>query len=315
LNLYPADARARNEWILAKRPALARPRIGSDAAAFVEREPTETGEIADVATLLLVGGECRFRCVFCDLWKGTHEEPTPRGAVPVQIVRALERLPRTRRLKLYNASSWFDERSVPEADDAAVAELADNFERVIVESHPALVGARAFRFARLLGGRLEVAMGLETVHPDVLPRLNKGMTVATFDRAAGALGAHGIAVRAFVLAGLPFVARAETVEWAVRSAAHAFEAGAWLVSLIPLRLGNGALEALESEAPRLADLEDALDGALALSGGVVTADLWDLERLARCAACFAARRARLEAMNLSQHALPRVACSECGGAS
>ncbi len=312
MNPYPAGARARSEWILARRPAPERPRIGSDAAAFLEREPTESGAVADVATLLLAGGECTFRCVFCDLWKGTHEEPTPEGVLPGRIALALEGLPRADRLKLYNASSWFDGRSVPEQDDRPVAALARGFERVIVESHPALVGARAFRMQELLGGRLEVAMGLETVHPEVLPRLNKRMTVAAFDRAAHALRARGVAVRAFVLAGLPFLARAEAAEWAVRSAAHAFEARAWLVSLVPLRLGNGALEALGAEAPRLEDLEDALDGVLALEGGRVTADLWDLERLAVCAACFEARRARLEAVNLSQRPLPRVACGECG---
>jgi uncharacterized Fe-S cluster-containing MiaB family protein len=297
--------------VLARRPRVERPRAGDDAAAFLERERTESGDVVDVVTLLLSGGECRFRCVFCDLWKGTHEEPSAEGEIVGQVSRALEELPRTPKLKLYNASSWFDERSVPETDDAPVAELVRGFERVVVESHPALVGRRAFRFHELLGGRLEVALGLETVHPDVLPRLDKGMTLDGFDAAAARLRSEGIAVRAFVLVGLPFVSRSEAVHWAVRSAAHAFQAGAWLVSLIPLRVDGGGLDGLGVEPPRLSDLEDALDGALALGAGVVTADLWDLSRITPACACAEARAARLAEINLSQRELPRIPCARC----
>ncbi len=59
-----------------------------------------------------------------------------------------------------------------------------------------------------LAGELEVALGLETVHPRALPRLGKRMSLADFDRASGA---RGIAVRAFVLVGAPFVPPAKTL--------------------------------------------------------------------------------------------------------
>ena len=35
----------------------------------------------------------------------------------------------------------------------------------------------------MINGRLEIAMGLETVHPEVLRRLNKRMTLDDFERA------------------------------------------------------------------------------------------------------------------------------------
>ena len=48
-------------------------------------------------------------------------------------------------MKLYNAGSFFDPRAVPEADYDDVAAALAGLSRVIVESHPALVGPRVDR--------------------------------------------------------------------------------------------------------------------------------------------------------------------------
>ena len=85
--------------------------------------------------------------------------------------------PRASHLKLYNAGSFFDPRAIPPEEYPAIARLAAPFRRTIVECHPALVGPRCLAFRDLLSGRLEVAMGLETAHPEVLERLNKRMTL------------------------------------------------------------------------------------------------------------------------------------------
>ncbi len=282
-------------------------------------------------TLLLAGAECPFTCVFCDLWRHTLDGPTPEGAIAEQVRHALAGLGGPARealaggvLKLYNASNFFDPRAVPPGDLPAVAALARPFGRVVVECHPRLVlgaGAELWRrFAGLLAGRLEVAMGLETVHPEAFRGLAKGMELADFARAAATLRSEAVAVRAFVLVGAPRVPAAEAVEWAVRSADHAFAAGACHVALIPLRGGNGALEELarrgEVAYPRGDDLEAALARSLALpaarSGAVVTADLWDLERLAGCPVCLPARRERLQRANLTGRLGPAAACADCG---
>ena len=158
----------------------------------------------------------------------------------------------------------------------------------------------------MLSGRLEVAMGLETIHPVALARLNKAMTLADFDRAAATLRAAGIGLRAFVLVSPPFTPPDEAVDWAVRSAEHAFAQGATRVSLIPVRGGNGAMEALRDSgdftSPTLEQLEEALERSLSL-GGIVTADLWDTHHCASCA-----RIARLERLNRTGRTEPRVAC-------
>jgi hypothetical protein len=169
-----------------------------------------------------------------------------------------------------------------------------------------------------------VALGLETVHPGAFARLGKGMELADFGSAAARLREGGIAVRAFVQVGLPFIPPDEAVDWAVASVAHALAAGAGQVALILTRGGNGALELLAERGdftpPTLADLEQALERSLRLPGAapgaepgaVVTADLWDLERLAPCESCLPARRERLRRMNLTGEPAPPVACLVCG---
>jgi len=254
----------------------------------------------------------------CDLWRHTLEEPVPAGAIPEQIRSALSELPQARQLKLYNAGSFFDPKAIPPEDHAAIAALASAFDRVVVESHPLLVGEACFRFARLLGAnRLEVAMGLETVNPEALASLNKGMTTEDFRRAAGELVARGVAVRAFVLVGLPYLSPEESRDWCLRSVSFAFDSGAGAVSLIPTRAGNGALDALAAfgdfERPTLSLLEACLSEGLGLARGRVFADLWNLEGLASCRTCFAGRSERLHRMNLSQAILAPTPCRSCGG--
>lgn len=279
-------------------------------------EPDADGRPVPVGTVFLTGRECPWRCVFCDLWKHTIPERTPRGAIPAQLDAALPRLRGARWVKLYNAGSFFDTSAVPPDDLPAIASRARSFERVIVECHPSLVRDGAARFRDLLGGpNLEVAMGLETVHPEVLPRLGKRMTLSSFARAASLLSKEAIALRAFVLVGLPLLPAAEAAEWAVRSASFAFDQGATVVSLIPVRGGDSRLDGPERQGrftpPSLGTLEAAVEDGVRLGRGRVLADLWDLAAFSTCPACFPARQARLLALNLSQAVPPPVACASC----
>jgi hypothetical protein len=158
-------------------------------------------------------------------------------------------------------------------------------------------------------------MGLETVHPTVLPRLNKGITLDQFSEAAQWLQNNDIALRVFILVKPPFVDEEEACYWAARSLDFAFEAGASVAALIPTRAGNGALDVLAEEGgfatPGLATLEAAFAYGLGLERGRVFADLWDLERFSTCAACFPVRAARLRRMNLQQTLLPSIPCPSC----
>lgn len=276
------------------------------------------GRAVDSAVILLTNKECPWRCLMCDLWQHTGTEIVPVGAIPHQIKYALAQLgARPTQIKLYNSGSFFDPAAIPFADYPAIADAVSFAAQIVVEAHPRLVGESALGFRDRLSGSLEVAMGLETVHPEILPRLNKKFDLAHFAQAADFLRKEGIAVRAFVLVKTPFMSEAEGLEWAVKSAAFAFTCGAAVVSLIPTRPGNGALDRLmqtgEFTPPRLATLERALELAVNLRQGRVFADTWNLETFSACVACLERRRQRLHAVNLTQRNLPAIDCPVCGG--
>jgi archaeosine synthase beta-subunit len=312
---YPDAPAERSRWISALRGPRNSVSAAEPYAFLAEQERSESGEVVPVATVFLTNRECPWRCLMCDLWKNTLTETVPAGAISKQIDHALARLAPAKQIKLYNSGSFFDPLAIPLADHPDIAQRISAFERVIVECHPALIGESAVRFRDMLEGKLEVAMGLETVHPEILPRLNKRMTLEQFARAADLLRQNQIALRVFVLVKPPFLPESEAAEWALRSADFAFDCGASAVSLIPTRSGNGAMEALaahgEFSPPSLATFEDAVDRVLVKSRGRVFADTWDLERFSNCPACFPERRARLERLNLSQTPEPAIKCAHC----
>jgi len=326
---YPDAPPARDRFIVDLRSPRPQHDPWRPHDLSIEDEPTERGEVARVGTIFLTGRECPWRCAMCDLWRFTTTTDTPPGAIAAQVAAArsavaLENRPVTA-MKLYNAGNFFDARAVPEGDYDAVAGSLAGLSHVIVESHPALVGPRVDRLRAALdrhrGGRpapsLEVAMGLETAHPAALDRLNKRFTYAGFSEAARALAGRGVALRVFLLISPPFVPGREQDSWLIRSIDAAFSCGASVVSLVPTRSGNGAVDALASlglfHAPSLDDVERSAALALAHAAGRgrVFVDVWDLERFANCTHCSAARRARLQAMNLEQRVLPRHVCTFC----
>jgi radical SAM enzyme (TIGR01210 family) len=300
-----------DEWIVSRRG----PRNPVDPKRpyhfLIEEERAVSGEVVSIATIFLTNRECPWRCLMCDLWKNTLAHSVSPGDIPAQIEFALAQLGDARQVKLYNSGSFFDAAAIPPDDYRAIADLLSGFERVIVECHPALIGSRVLPFQRMLRGKLEVAMGLETVHPKVLPRLNKRMTLQMFSEAAEFLRKHDIDLRAFVLVKPPFLSENEAPVWAQRSLEFAFDCNATVVSLIPVRSGNGALEALTFSPPRLRSLESALADGIDLGRGRVFADLWDLRTFSECNACFEPRRERLSRMNLSQSIEPPVDCAAC----
>lgn len=334
------EGSALSAWIRAQRPrrpdaggatnaggAPDEPAAFRAVGAFLEIERAADGHQAPTATLLLRNRECPWQCLMCDLWQHMLEGPTPAGAIPAQIRRALFELGcptggAPAQVKLYNSGSFFDPRAIPPDEYGEICAHLGGARHVVVESHPRLIGARMHDFsARLrdtVGATLEVALGLETSHPGVLRRLNKRATLDDFARAAETMHTAGVALRCFVLVRPPFLDEAEALEWALRTTEKAFELGAGVVSLIATRAGNGAMEQLAARGewapPRLSTLERALDESLARAQGRcrVFADTWALEHTSTCAVCFEARRARLDTINRTQRVPPPVACAACG---
>lgn len=318
LSTYPETAADRDNWILARRAQRISLNPHEPYAYCLEDERSAEGTVVPVATIMLTNTECPFRCVMCDLWRNTLVERTQAGAIPAQIEYALGRLPGAKVVKLYNSGSFFDSRAIPVEDYSAIARQIRSFDRVIVECHPALIGNRCIDFRDLIAGRLEIAMGLETAHPDVLAKLNKRMTLDQFAAAAGYLRRNEIDLRAFILVLPPFMAAENALEWAQRSLDFAFDCGATAATLIPTRGGNGAMEALASSGdfspPEIGILESAMRYGLGLQRGRVFADLWDLKRRSECAFCFDERVEGLRIMNLTQEIAAPVRCDKCEAA-
>ena len=321
----PADTATsleRDQSIVALRGPRNQVTADRPYAFLVEQERFSTGECGPVATIFLTNRECPWRCTMCDLWRNTLLRSVASGDIPRQIEYALERLPPVRQVKLYNSGSFFDPRAIPPSDYRAIADLVRSFERVIVECHPSLVSEDCCRFQDLLGTQLEIAMGLETAHPDALRKLNKRMTPEQFATAAELLRLDKIALRTFLLVHPPFIPREEMRLWARRSLDLALSCESTVVALIPTRSGNGAMEHLEQDGrfipPSLSTLElamrDGVNGAIA-TGTRIFADLWDVENIALCEACRAARIERLRTINRTQTIEAAVPCSCCGGSA
>jgi radical SAM enzyme (TIGR01210 family) len=286
--------------------------------SLIEGERRPGGKVERALTVFLTGAECPFTCSFCDLWQWTLDGPTPPGALTRQLEQVLEaRGGQTlERLKLYNASNFFDQRAVPSEDALGIARLAAPFAAITVESHANTIGAKTLEFARQIPGRLEVAMGLETIHPAAAAQLNKRLDLARFDSASRFLSDNGIDLRVFVLLGAPYVPVEETVAWTVRTVEYAVDRGASVVSIIPVRGGNGELERLQGlghfTPPTLLQLEESLNLSLQFTSAVITADVWDVDRLPACEHCRGERVERLRHMNVSGRAESRVSCGACG---
>ena len=314
--LYPSQGLDRDRWILDRRPDRNQLDPYRPYAFLVERECSSTGEPVPVATVFLTNRECPWRCAMCDLWRNTLTETVPLGAIPAQITYALSRLLPAQEIKLYNSGSFFDLQAIPVQDYPAIAFAVRPFKRVIVESHPSLIGDRCLYFRDLLQAQLEVAIGLETAHPEALERLNKKATLAQFETAARRLRSEGIDLRVFILVQPPFIPEAEALTWAERSLDLAFDCGATAITLIPTRAGNGAMEALAGaglfQPPRLSILEAAFEYGLRLAKGRVFVDLWDIEAVHACPHCRSQRVQRLERINLSQRIEPIPPCTLCG---
>jgi len=283
---------------------------------FVEPEYNAQGDVVSVATLFLTNRECPFRCLMCDLWKYTLTESVSPGDIPEQIRRALDQLPPAREIKLYNSGNFFDVKAIPPADYQPIAELVRKFETVVVENHPNLCDEKCLQFRDLIEpARLEIAMGLETCHPELLAALNKQMTLADFDRAAEFLRSNSIRTRAFILLKPPYLEEKEAIEWTLKSIEYAFDRGVECCAVIPTRAGNGIMDQLQESGqfapPQGASLEHVLREGLQMNRGRVFVDLWDVERFFPCHSCRSDRLKRLHEMNLSQTILTEIVCPEC----
>lgn len=257
-----------------------REQLSADAPYLVlhEVEPDGEGNKVSTTTVFLTASQCPIGCNMCDLHLNTLPGATPSGAIAQQVDIAIKDSD-AKWLKLYNSGNFFDPRSIPPSDYAAIAERCNQFDRVIVENHPKFGKSRLQSFLKLLTCRFEIAVGLETVQPRWLGRLEKQMSRDDFSSYASEMARLGVDLRVFLILGVPGIDAVESVRWTRLSLRHAIACGARHVSIIPARSGHGwrgkAEQLPEFSTTLLAEIHEQL---LQDSGGraVVTLDLWNV---------------------------------------
>lgn len=307
------ETTSNDKWILANRVKKNSVDPQKPYAWLVEKERAVSGKIEDTAIIFLTNRECPFHCLMCDLWKNTTDKSVSVGTIPDQIEWALKQMPEAKHLKLYNSGSFFDKKAIPEEDYGRIASLVSSFETVIVESHPKFINERCLRFRDMIKPELHVAIGLETVHPEILQMLNKQMSLEDFSKSVKFLTQNNIKSRAFILLRPPFMSESEGIYWAKKSIDFAFNVGVECCTVIPVRAGNGAMDLLMEKGnfslPNIHSLETVLEYGISLNAGRVFADVWDLGIFSVCEKCIDQRTGRLTDMNLSQRIPSRVTCS------
>ena len=255
--------------------------VSADRAyAVVDECEPMGGGVASATTIFLTASECPVGCSMCDLWQNTLTGPTPDGAIVQQIDHALSSREPTDWIKLYNSGNFFDARSIPPVDYRAIADRCNAFQRVVVENHPKFGKSRLLQFRDLLSGTLEVAVGLETVQPRWLARMNKNVTRDEFDQYGAWLKSHEVELRVFLIVGVPGISAAEAIRWARLSVRHACRAGARHISLIPARSGhgwNGQAHLLPEISPQQLESLQCDSITDVDSQSVVCVDLWDID--------------------------------------
>ena len=161
-----------------------------------------------------------------------------------------------------------------------------------------MVGDRCLKFRDLLCGHLEIALGLETIHPEALKKLNKRVSLDQFRTAANFVTKNNMSLRTFVLLQPPFIPTEESVVWAKRSIDFSQDCGASVTALIPTRTGNGAMDRLAAVGqftePTLGQLEDTMDYGVGRARGRVFADLWESRPLLKLQDLFPPTQVPLE---------------------
>ncbi len=289
-----------------------------DTAPRLEVEIFPDGKPREIATVYLVNGECPLACIYCALYRQTTGRPATGSEIAAQIRNARRNHPGISGMKLYNASSLFEPRSIVQTEDTLreIASALSGLDLVVVEARSENARA-AVSFSRLLDARLEVAIGFETRDDELLRFLNKPTSLARFREAARFLSDAGILLRAFVLVGPPFVAHARARRLALASFQEARKAGARVVALLPVVSAHRPMEALRragffSEISLDEYFETVRSCAAPAREGdfhpcLVVAETEFLDRLPGCPACRPEKARALAALN----ATGRIDAVEC----
>ena len=204
-----------------------RRRKDKDAAVAVWSEKENmAGKAVDAGVVILRTSGCshfhKGGCSMCG-YNIESDRSVSGEDIVKQFEGALARLGEVGMVKVYTSGSFLDAAEVTaEASERILKECADRGARLLVESRPEFVTAESLERLLSTHDDIELAIGLESANDKVLRHsINKGFTVADYDRAATLMKEKRVDLRTYVLLKPPFLTEKEAVEDAVATAEHA----------------------------------------------------------------------------------------------
>lgn len=209
------------------------------AAVWKEKENLG-GKVVDAGVIILQTSGCSHfhsgGCSMCGYNIDARNDVTA-SDISKQFASAANELGEVQMLKVYTSGSFLDPEEVPrDATDAVLAHCDDRGIRLLVESRPEYITAERMDSVLSVHDDLEVAIGLESANDDVLRySIDKGFTVADYDRAAALLADKAVGLRTYVLLKPPYLTEAEAVADTVATVKHAAGRSA-VISINPVNV-------------------------------------------------------------------------------
>lgn len=222
-----------------KRPATPR-RDNSAPASFWKEKEFLKGRLVNAGVIILRTSGCSHfhegGCSMCGYNLESSSTVSPED-LERQFERAVTQLGEIDLLKVYTSGSFLDEREIARAPARSIMKYCSNHgARLLFESRPEYVTQASMQRVLDVHEDVEVALGLESSNDNVLKySINKGFSLADYQRAADVVRHQGADVRTYVLLKPPFLSEAEAIADSVetmRTAAKSSEA----VSLNPVNV-------------------------------------------------------------------------------
>ena len=202
------------------------------ATVYDTPEVLSDGRSTTALTVILRTKGCHWwwssGCTFCGYFNDTREDVTNED-LHAQWGMAMERMERTEgvgMLKVYTSGSLLEDREIPLDFQATVLRTAvDRDLELVIESRTEQLTPEKLAWATSINPSFTVAIGLEAHDDEVLRfHVNKGFTVASWQRAVGNLRDAGLRVKTYLMFKPPFMSEGD----ALRCAA------AWVRDVAPL---------------------------------------------------------------------------------
>lgn len=204
-----------------------RRRRDKDAAVALWKEKESIGgKAVDAGVIILRTSGCsHFHSGGCSMCGYNIESDRSMSGEDIikQFAGAMASLGEVGMVKVYTSGSFLDEREVPAgATSHILKDCADRGARLLIESRPEYITEESLGRTLSVHEDIELAIGLESANDNVLKHsINKGFTVADYDRAATLMKERGVDLRTYILLKPPFLTEKEAVEDAVATAGHA----------------------------------------------------------------------------------------------